>query len=52
MTLRKPAVVSKPLNDLILNRWSPRSFSETLVDNDILVALFEAARTIGRGRAD
>ena len=44
MTLRKPAVVSKPLNDLILNRWSPRSFSEKLVDNDILVALFEAAR--------
>ena len=44
MTLRKPAVASMPLNDLILNRWSPRSFTDQLVDNDTLFALFEAAR--------
>jgi len=33
-----------PINPLILNRWSPRSFSGEEIGNDDLMALFEAAR--------
>ncbi len=44
MALRKPAITSQPVHDLIRQRWSPRSFTDQPVDNDTLVALFEAAR--------
>jgi nitroreductase len=44
MVLRKPAITSRPVNELIRQRWSPRSFTDRAVDHDTLVALFEAAR--------
>lgn len=40
-----PRTASSPLtNEVFLNRWSPRSFSNTPVTDDQLDALFEAAR--------
>lgn len=42
--LEKPAVTSRPVHDLIRNRWSPRSFTDQPVANDELIAVFEAAR--------
>ena len=33
-----------PVEDLFLRRWSPRAFSETLIDNDTLKAIFSAAQ--------
>jgi len=45
MALDKPAVTSKPVHDLIRNRWSPRSFdSSRPVSPDTLTSLLEAAR--------
>ncbi|WP_085522958.1 nitroreductase family protein [Tuberibacillus sp. Marseille-P3662] len=32
------------IDDIFYNRWSPRSFSEEEVPNDVLLSLFEAAR--------
>ncbi|MFH0736875.1 MAG: nitroreductase family protein [bacterium] len=32
------------INDLIKKRWSPRSFSEKSIENNILLSIFEAAR--------
>ena len=32
------------INNLVKKRWSPRSFSEKLIENDILLSIFEAAR--------
>lgn len=32
------------INPLILNRWSPRSMSEGLIDDSTLMSLFESAR--------
>ena len=45
MALDKPAVTSKPVHELIRDRWSPRSFDpDRPVPKDTLAALFEAAR--------
>jgi nitroreductase len=45
MSLDKPAVTSKPVHDLIRDRWSPRSFDPNRpVPRAALTALFEAAR--------
>lgn len=44
MTLRKPAETSEPVNDLIRERWSPRSFNGEPVARNVLRSLFEAAR--------
>lgn len=45
MALDKPAVTTKPVHDLIRDRWSPRSFdSSRPVPPATLVALLEAAR--------
>ncbi len=33
-----------PIDDMFLNRWSPRSFADKEVDQDTLMSLFEAAR--------
>jgi len=37
-------VAQYPIEDLILNRWSPRAFSGELLTNRELMSLFEAAR--------
>ncbi|MGB8474874.1 MAG: nitroreductase family protein [Candidatus Acidiferrum sp.] len=42
--MRKPAPTDFPINDLIRNRWSPRAFSDQLVEPAVLASLFEAAR--------
>lgn len=44
MLPNKPADTSIPLNDLILNRWSPRAYSDRNVSREDLVAVLEAAR--------
>ncbi|KKU81908.1 MAG: Nitroreductase [Microgenomates group bacterium GW2011_GWA2_47_8] len=33
-----------PINQIILNRWSPRAMTGKLIDNAILMSFFEAAR--------
>ncbi|HUO34180.1 MAG TPA: nitroreductase family protein [Candidatus Acidoferrum sp.] len=40
----KPAVTSRPVHDLIKQRWSPRAFDSRPVEGEKLVQLFEAAR--------
>lgn len=40
----KPSKNTYPINDLVKNRWSPRAFSETAVEEEKLKSLFEAAR--------
>lgn len=40
----KKATTSVPINDLIANRWSPRSFSGEAVSAESVTAIFEAAR--------
>jgi nitroreductase len=44
MTLRKPATTNEPVHELIAERWSPRSFLDTPIDDSLLISLFEAAR--------
>lgn len=41
---RKPADADHPIHDLISERWSPRAFSDQLVEVETLHSLFEAAR--------
>jgi len=33
-----------PINEIILNRWSPRAMTGELIDDDTLMSFFEAAR--------
>lgn len=40
----KAAVTDHPVHELIRNRWSPRSFANKPVPEDVLRSLFEAAR--------
>jgi nitroreductase len=42
--MRKPAPSDFPVHQLIIDRWSPRAFSERPVPPDVLRSLFEAAR--------
>ncbi|MCS6327992.1 MAG: nitroreductase family protein [Nitrospira sp.] len=42
--MEKPAETQFPLHDLLQRRWSPRAFSERMVEPDRLRSLFEAAR--------
>lgn len=44
MAIQKSAETQVPIHDLIGQRWSRRAFSETPVERDKLLALFEAAR--------
>lgn len=44
MLPKRPAETSVSLNELILNRWSPRAYSELTVPQEDLVAVLEAAR--------
>lgn len=42
--MKNPAPVEFPVHELIRTRWSPRAFSEKLVEPEVLRSLFEAAR--------
>jgi len=42
--MHKPAPSDFPVHQLIIDRWSPRAFSEKPVLPDVLRSLFEAAR--------
>ena len=42
--MHKPAPTEFPVHELIRDRWSPRSFSEKAVPQEVLRSIFEAAR--------
>lgn len=42
--MEKPAQTQFPIHELLQRRWSPRAFSERMVESDTLRSLFEAAR--------
>ena len=42
--MHKPAQTEYPIHDLLKERWSPRAFSNRLVEKEKLLALLEAAR--------
>jgi nitroreductase len=42
--MQKQAPTDFPINDLIRQRWSPRAFSDKLVEPEVLRSVFEAAR--------
>jgi nitroreductase len=42
--MEKPAEVAHPIHELLRRRWSPRAFSERLVEPEKLLSLFEASR--------
>lgn len=42
--MKKPSRNTYPINELVKNRWSPRAFSEKLVDIKKIASLLEAAR--------
>jgi nitroreductase len=42
--MHKPAPTDFPVHDLIRDRWSPRSFSEKPIPDEVLRSIFEAAR--------
>ena len=42
--MEKPAETHSPIHDLLRRRWSPRAFSERMVEPETLNSLFEAAR--------
>lgn len=42
--MHKAAETDHPVHDLIRNRWSPRSFADKPVPEEVLRSLFEAAR--------
>ncbi|MBA5874161.1 MAG: nitroreductase [Nitrospira sp. CR1.2] len=42
--MEKPAETQFPIHELLRRRWSPRAFSEHMVEADTLRSLFEAAR--------
>lgn len=42
--MNKQAQINAPINDLLKNRWSPRSFTQEPVEHLKILSLFEAAR--------
>ena len=42
--MEKPAVTSHPILDLLARRWSPVSFADRPIPEDVLLRMFEAAR--------
>lgn len=42
--MEKPAETANPVHDLIMRRWSPRSFADKPVEPAVLRSLLEAAR--------
>jgi nitroreductase len=44
MDMHKPAPIDFPVHELIRDRWSPRSFADKVIPEEVLRSLFEAAR--------
>ena len=42
--MEKPAVTDHPIEEILKRRWSPRAFSDQMVEREKLQSLFEAAR--------
>jgi len=42
--MEKPTPVDHPIEEILKRRWSPRAFSDRMVDREKLQSLFEAAR--------
>jgi nitroreductase len=42
--MQKPALSDSPVHELIRDRWSPRSFADKAIPEEMLRSLFEAAR--------
>src|SRR5436309_15651985 len=42
--MEKPANTDYPIEEILRRRWSPRAFSERMVETEKLQSLFEAAR--------
>src|SRR5260370_8782050 len=42
--MEKPAVTDYPIEEILRRRWSPRAFSDRVVEPEKLQSLFEAAR--------
>lgn len=42
--MEKPAVTDYPIEEILRRRWSPRAFSDRVVESEKLQSLFEAAR--------
>lgn len=42
--MSKPAVTDYPIHDILANRWSPRAFASTPVEQEKLLSLLEAVR--------
>lgn len=42
--MEKPAETQYPIHDVLRRRWSPRAYSERMVEMETLKSLFEAAR--------
>src|SRR6266568_5245105 len=43
-TMEKPAQTDYPIEEILRRRWSPRAFSDRMVESEKLQSLFEAAR--------
>ena len=42
--MKKPAKTDHQIHDLLIHRWSPRAFSDRMVENEKVLAILEAAR--------
>ena len=42
--MEKPANTDYPIEEILRRRWSPRAFSDRMVETEKLKSLFEAAR--------
>ena len=42
--MEKPAETQYPIEEILRRRWSPRAFSDRVVESEMLRRLFEAAR--------
>ena len=42
--MEKPTPIDHPIEEIIKRRWSPRAFSDRMVERQMLQSLFEAAR--------
>ena len=42
--MKKPAQTNHQIHDLLTHRWSPRAFSDQMVENEKILAMLEAAR--------
>jgi nitroreductase len=42
--MEKPAQTDHPIEDILRRRWSPRAFSDRMIEKEKLQSLFEAAR--------